>query len=144
MKKLKKKRPLLCFPGDSDGKKSICNAGDLGSTPGSERSPGERNGNPIQYSWLENSMDRGAWQAIVHELQRVKHDWVTITKISVRELERKIQDLILNSNVWAFNIATIGSKGKRVEETGQMQPLCCYGALVSNPSGWDELGWSLC
>ena len=53
-----------CFPGGSDGKESACNFGDLGSIPG--RSPGERNGNPLQYSCLENSMDRGAWQATGH------------------------------------------------------------------------------
>ena len=45
------------------GKESSCNAGDLGLIPGSERSPGEGYGNPLQYSCLENSMDRGAWQA---------------------------------------------------------------------------------
>ena len=54
------------FPGGSDGKESIWNAGDLGSIPGLGRSPGEGNGYPLQYSDLENSMDRGAWQAIVH------------------------------------------------------------------------------
>ena len=53
------------FPGDSDGKR-ICNVGDLGLIPGLGRSPGEGNGNPLQYSDLENSMDRGAWWAIVH------------------------------------------------------------------------------
>ena len=47
-------------PGGSDGKKSACNAGDLGSIPGSGKSPGEENGHPLQYSCLENSMDRGA------------------------------------------------------------------------------------
>ena len=47
------------FPGGSDGKVSAHNAGDLGSIPGLERSPGEGNGNPLQYSCLENSMDRG-------------------------------------------------------------------------------------
>ena len=56
----------LCFPGGSDGKESAYNAGDSGLTPASERSPGERNGNPLQYSCLENSVDRGAWWAIVH------------------------------------------------------------------------------
>ena len=50
----------------SDGKESVCNAGDLGSIPGSGRSPGEGNGNSLQYSCLENPMDRGAWQATVH------------------------------------------------------------------------------
>ena len=48
------------FPGDSDGKESACNAGDLSSVPGLGRSPGEGNGDPLQYSCLENSMDRGA------------------------------------------------------------------------------------
>ena len=48
------------FPGGSDSKVSACNAGDPGSIPGSGRSPGEGNGNPLQYSCLENSMDRGA------------------------------------------------------------------------------------
>ena len=56
---------LLCeiekdFPGGSDGKASVYNAGDLGSIPGSGRSPGEGNGNPLQYYCLENPVDRGA------------------------------------------------------------------------------------
>ena len=54
------------FPGGSDGKESACNAGDLSSIPGLGRSPEEWNGNPLQYSCLENSMDREAWQATVH------------------------------------------------------------------------------
>ena len=48
------------FPGGSDGRQSACNAGDLGSVPGLGRSPGEGNGNPLQYSCLENFMERGA------------------------------------------------------------------------------------
>ena len=56
----------FAFPGGSDGKASAYNAGDLGSIPGLERSPGERNGNPLQYSCLENPMDGGAWLATVH------------------------------------------------------------------------------
>ena len=48
------------------GKESTCNAGDPGLIPGSERSPGEGSGNPLQYSCLEDPMDRGAWQAVVH------------------------------------------------------------------------------
>ena len=54
------------FPGGSDGKESACSAGDLGSIPGSGESPGEGNVNPLQYSCLENSVDRGAWPAVVH------------------------------------------------------------------------------
>ena len=55
--------------GGSDDKESICNARDLDSIPGLGRSPGEGNGNPLQYSCLENPMERGAWQGTVH--------WVT-------------------------------------------------------------------
>ena len=54
------------FPGGSNGKESACNVGDLGSILRLGRSPGVGNGNPLQYSCLENSMDRGAWQATVH------------------------------------------------------------------------------
>ena len=54
------------FPGGSDGKEFASNEGDPGSIPGSGRSPGEGNGNPLQYSCLENLMDSGAWLATVH------------------------------------------------------------------------------
>ena len=66
------------FPGGSNGEESACNAGDLGLIPGSGRSPGEGNGNPLQYSCPETSMDRGVWQTgpIVQGpvVQRVGHD----------------------------------------------------------------------
>ena len=65
---------LLGFPGGSDGKESACNAGVPGSIPGSGRSPGEGNGNPLQYSCLENSMDRGACRLQPMVLQRIGHD----------------------------------------------------------------------
>ena len=61
----------------SVGKESACSAGDLGSTPGSGRSPDEENGNSLQYSCLENLMDRGAWQATVHGVARVRNDLAT-------------------------------------------------------------------
>ena len=54
------------FPGNSDGKESTCNAGDPGLISGSGRFPGEGNGYPLQYSFLENSTDRKAWQATVY------------------------------------------------------------------------------
>ena len=59
------------FPGRSDGKESVCNAGDPGSIPGSGRFPGEGNGNPLQYSCLENSMGREAWWATVHGVPKI-------------------------------------------------------------------------
>jgi len=64
------------FPGSTSSKESACNLGDPSLIPGLGRSPREGNGNPLQYSCLENSMDRGAWQAIGHgvtELDMTKH-----------------------------------------------------------------------
>ena len=58
------------FPGGSDGKESACNAGDLGLIPGLGRPPGKGNGNPLQYSGLENSMRRGVWQATIHVIAK--------------------------------------------------------------------------
>ena len=72
---------LPCYKGGlhdgAGGKASTCNAGDLGLIPGSGRSPGEGNGNSLQYSCLENSVDRGGWQATVHGVARVRHDLAT-------------------------------------------------------------------
>jgi len=78
------------FPGDSDGKESACNAGDLGSTPGFEKIPGEENGNPLQYSCLENSTDRGGWRAIAH--------WVA-----------KSRTQLTNTFTFTFTLGTLGS-----------------------------------
>ena len=68
---------FYCFPGDTVAKKSTANVGDSGSIPGSGRSPGGGNGNPLGYSCLENPMDRGAWQATVQRvgpwLSRAQH-----------------------------------------------------------------------
>ena len=64
----------LGFLHSSVGKESSSNAGNLGSFPGSGRSPEEENGNPLQYSCLENPMDRRAWQATVHSVTRVGQD----------------------------------------------------------------------
>ena len=70
----------LGFPGGSDSKKSACNAGDPGSIPGLGRSPGEGNGNPLQDSCLENSMDRGAWWTTVYGVAKIRTwltEWIT-------------------------------------------------------------------
>ena len=64
------------FPGGSDSKRISCNAGDQGSIPGSERSPGGGNGNPPQYSSLGNPMDRGAWWATAHG---VAESWIRLS-----------------------------------------------------------------
>ena len=78
----------ISFPGGSDGKESAYDVGDLGSIHRSGRSSGEGHGNPLQYSCLENSMDRGAWQATVHRVSKeldttelltrcIRHCWIS-------------------------------------------------------------------
>ena len=69
--------------GDSDVKKSACNAGHPDSIPGSERSPREGSGNPLQYSGLENPMDRGAWRATVHRVTK------SLTRLSDEHTHQK-------------------------------------------------------
>ena len=61
---------VLGYSGGSDSNGSVCNVGDPGSFPELVRSPGEENGNPFQYFCLENSMDRGVWQARVHRVTK--------------------------------------------------------------------------
>ena len=80
------------YPGGSEGKASACNAGDLGSILGSGRSPGEGNGNPLQYSCLENPMDGGAWWAIVHGVAKSRtrlsdfaFTYVPVTLVGTRD-----------------------------------------------------------
>ena len=76
------------LPGSSDGKASAYNVGDLGSVPGSERSPGEGNGNLLEYCCLEISTDRGAWQATVHEVAK---SWTRLKRLSMQQsIEKKI------------------------------------------------------
>ena len=76
------------FPGGSVGKESMCNAGVcLDSFPGSRRSPGEGNGNPCQYSRLENPMDRGAWQATVHGVTK---SWTRLGDLTTGDFQLRI------------------------------------------------------
>ena len=70
------------LPGGSEDKASACNAGDLGSIPGLGRSPGEGIGNPLQYSCLENPMDRGAWWATVHGVAKSRTRLSNFTHIT--------------------------------------------------------------
>ena len=80
---------FLGFPGGSDCKGSACNEGDLGLIPGMGRSPGEGNGYALQYSGLENSVDKGAWQSILHRVQSIGHNWATFTfKFNEFQLKR--------------------------------------------------------
>ena len=65
------------FPGSPDVKESTSNAGDRGSIPGCGRFPGEGNGNPLQYSCLENLKDKEAWRATVQRSQRIVYNRIT-------------------------------------------------------------------
>ena len=93
------------FPGESVVKKYACNAGDMGSIPGSGRWPGEGNGNPLQYSCLGNPMVRGAWRTIVHGVTRVKHDLGTY--LSLIEGLRKIP--LSQTKMWKLKVDQQGS-----------------------------------
>ena len=85
------------FPGGSDGKESACNAGDLGLITGLGRSPGGGHGNPLQYSCLENLMDRGDWWATVHRVTKsrtrlsdqAQHELVKLVSLLKNEEGRK-------------------------------------------------------
>ena len=85
----------------SDGKESTCNARAPGSILGSGRSPGERNGNPLQYSCLENSMDRGSWWATVHGVAELDTtEWLTLTHTHTQVASRKGITLVCGWDLW--------------------------------------------
>ena len=92
------------FPSGSDGKESACNARDMGLIPGSGRSPGVGNGNPLQYSCLSNPMGRGAWKAAVHGV--VKRDF-TFT-FCFHALKK---EMATHSSVLAQRIPGMGKPG---------------------------------
>ena len=75
------------FPHGSDGKESVCNAGDLGLIPGSGRSPGKGNGYPLQYSCLENVVDRGTWWATV---RGVTKSWTQLSDLTILTFHRPL------------------------------------------------------
>ena len=91
------------FPGGSEVKASACNAGDLGSISGSGRSPGEGNGNPLQYYCLENPMDGGAWWATVHRVTKSQtqlSDFTfTFKQYTINTVKRHLTKKILTINV---------------------------------------------
>ena len=97
-------RFVMAFPGGSEVKASACNAGDLGSIPGSGRSPGEGNGTPLQYSCLENPMDGGAWWATVHGVAKSQtqlSDFThSLTKFVIACLPRSKHLLISGMGRW--------------------------------------------
>ena len=89
--------PPWGFPGGSEVKASSCNAGELGSIPGSGRSPGEGNGNPFQYSCLENPMDGGAWWATVHGVAK---SWMRLSDLTFIGVNFLSNELMPETSVW--------------------------------------------
>ena len=88
----------ICFPGGSDGEESTCNLGDPGSIPGLGRSPGGEHGNPLQYSCLENPMDRGAWWATVHGIAELDtSEWLTL---SILFIDKRLQGALLKRQLY--------------------------------------------
>ena len=100
------------FPHSSVGKESAYNAEDLGSIPGSGRPSGEGNGNPLQYSCLENPMDRGAWWAKVHGATRVRHDLVTKTN-----QWSKMENILFNSFWWKWKMCLLFLLKEHISQT---------------------------
>ena len=99
----------LFMVGSSVGKESACNVGDLGSNPGSGRSPAEGNGNPLQYSCLENPMDGGAWWAAVHGVAKSRTRLSDFTFIfHFHALEK---EMATHSRVLAWRIPGTGEPG---------------------------------
>ena len=88
------------FPWGPAGKESACNEGDLGSIPGLGRPPGEGKDYPLQYFCLESSMDRGAWRATVHGLQRVRQDWSNLARRSL-SCKWQCKHLLVPPTTWS-------------------------------------------
>ena len=102
---------LICipdFPGGSDGKASAYNEGDPGSIPGLGRSPREGNGNPLQYSCLENPMDRGAWWATYSPWGLKESDMTERLHFHFSALEK---EMATHSSVLAWRIPGTGEPG---------------------------------
>ena len=103
------------FPGCSDGKASVYNVGDLGSIPRSGRSPGEGNGNPVQYSCLENPMDGGAWWATVHGVAK---SWTRLSDFTFTftfkdsSLSRKVK--LITRNMYLCKRKNLSGRGKYI------------------------------
>ena len=121
---------LLDFPGGSDGKASVYNAGDPGSISGSGRSPGEGNGNPLQNYCLENPMDRGVWQAAVYGVAKSRTRLSDFTSLqwvksppAIQETQETLVPFLGQENPLDDGMATHSSILARTEEPGRLQSI---------------------
>ena len=113
------------LPGSSVGQESACNTGDTGSISGLGRSHGERHGSPLQYSCLENCMDRGAWQAIAHG--------VTESRTRLKRLSRHVHtcECVCGSASWYFL--------PNIREGEDWMPWCLQCLRFGD---WVHIGWA--
>ena len=105
-------RPLMGFPGGSEVKASACNAGDWDLIPGSGRSPGEENYNPLHNSCLENPMDEGAWYSTVH---RVAKSWIRLNDFTFTFSmlsQEWVEQIMLALHITRPWVAASGAKGR--------------------------------
>ena len=116
------------FSGGSDCKASACNVGDLGSIPGSGRSPGEGNGTPLQYSCLENPMDRGAWQATVHGVVKSQTRLATSLHFIIQMGEK------MNYFLFQGTLRILASRSLIWQRRKQSEMEFVHGPLRSNTS----------
>ena len=120
----------FCFPRSSVGKESASNAGDPGSIPGSGRSPGEGNGNPLQYSCLENPMDWGTWQATVHGVTGVRHDLVNKSPPQEMYSQSKLKQLTERLASPPLKLILLVSCGFSSREHVLIRSFPCFGRRV--------------
>ena len=126
------------FPGGSDNNESDCSAGGLGSIPKSGRSLGEGNGNPLQYSCLENSVDRGTWQSTGS--QRVRHDWATnisevpnpfsLVSINLLKWLTELRETFYLLDYW-FIIKQYNLENNQIKE-GKVHGMGCIASMSSS------------
>ena len=112
--------------GSSAGKESACNAGDPSSVPGSGRSPGEEKGYPLQYSCLENSTDREAWQAPVHRVAKIP-TWTRLRNFHFQGMRTSPTRNWTHSPCSGSRVLTTGPPGKPFKITTEGVPWCSSG-----------------
>ena len=143
----------LGFPGDSVAENPPANAGDVGDAcliPESGRSPGGRNSNPLQYSCLDNTLDRGAWWATVHGVARARHDQATehalsgfshpMVKQSMNhqpaQTERKTNHMLGISRIrWPWGSSGTRRQASSASLSGDSRLLCSF-RLMCERKGW--------
>ena len=114
------------------GRESACQAGDTGSIPGSGRSPGGRNSNPLQYSCLGNPMDRGAWRATVHEVTKEMYTTKRINKSPHHFQDRPIKtSFLLPAAQFPEQLCQFHCENGRA--TSSWAPGCCEESAPSCP-----------